>query len=300
MKRTLLLALVLFAGVVAGEFLTSNFVFRAWLGRIVRRGELQALVGRRGIYDRDGARAIDQAKLAPMAAEQRVSKTAIDREMELLRWQLPNDRTWRALLENAGLSLSELRAEVADNLRGRAWLEAQVDAEKSPNESELRAFYRTHLAAFQQPLRARASHLFLAAPEGYPDKVIERKGRLIQALATRLNGGERFPALVAEFSEDAATKKLGGDMNFFDQSRMLPAIWEAAQKLKPGGRSAPIRSRLGFHILCLTNTRPAAQMTYEQALPEIALALENERRAGTVARAVGQLPAKIQFATPRD
>ncbi|MEO6872082.1 MAG: peptidylprolyl isomerase [Chthoniobacterales bacterium] len=300
MKRVLLVALALLAGVVAGEYLTTNFVFRAWLGRLVRLGELQALVDRRGIYQHDGAGTVDRAKLASVTANQSVSEAAIDHEMELLRAQLPNEKMWNALLENAGLSLRDLRAEVASNLRGRAWLETQVAAEKTPNESELHQFYAAHLTAFQQPLRLRASHLFLAAPEGYPDEVIKNTRALVNALAKRLKNGEPFPALVAEYSEDAATKSIGGDMNYFAEARMLPAVWEAAQKLAVGATSAPVRSRLGFHILRLTNRLPPAQMTFEQVAPEIRLALENERRATAVARAVSELPAKIQFATPRD
>ncbi len=301
MKRALLLALALLAGIIAGEYLTTNFAFRAWLGRVVRRGELRALLGQRGIYDRDGARALDQARLAPVVAKEPVTEAEIEHEMELLRWQLPNEKAWDALLASSGFSPGELREEVTNNLRGRAWLEARVAAaRKPPNEPELRQFYAAHLAAFQQPLRFRASHLFLAAPQGYRDEVIARQRALIQTLSKRLKNADPFPALVAAFSEDAATKKFGGDMNYFSEVRMLPALWEAAQRLNPGATSAPIRSRLGFHILRLTSRLPPAEMTFEQAKPEIALALENERRAAAVAQAVAQIPAKIEFATPRD
>ena len=300
MKRALLVALALLAGLGAGEYLATNFAFRAELGRLGGRGELRALVGRRGFYAEDGAGAIDQAKLAPAAANQVVPAAAIDREMELLRAQLPNEKTWDTLLAGAGWNRSELRVEVADHLRARAWLETKVAAARSPNESEQRQFYDTHLAAFQQPPRDRASHLFLAAPIGYPDEVVEHQRHQIEALSQRLKNGEPFAALVAEASEDAATKKLGGDLNYFAELRMLPAVWEAARMLAVGATSGPVRSRLGFHLLRLTNTLPPTPLTFEQAAPEIALALENERRAAAVAQAVAQLPGKMQFATPRD
>ena len=135
---------------------------------------------------------------------------------------------------------------------------------------------------FREPLRLRASHLFLAAPEGYPSEVIEGKRALINMLAARLRNGESFDVLVAEFSEDEATKKRGGDLNYFAEERMLPALFAAAQRLRAGETSAPIRSRLGFHLVRLTHVLPAQEMTFEQALPEIFATLENEKRARAV------------------
>jgi len=131
-------------------------------------------------------------------------------------------------------------------------------------------------------VRFRASHLFLAAPEGYPSEVIEAKRALINTLSTRLRTGESFDAFVRQFSEDEATKKRGGDLNYFGEERMLPEIFAAAQKLGVGETSAPIRSRLGFHLVRLTQMLPGQEMTFEQARPEIVAAIENEKRAKAV------------------
>ncbi len=288
MKRTLLLVAALLLGLVAGEMLTRNFSFRAWLGRVVRRGELQALVGTRGIYDRDVRSAqrslqslIDEAKVQRAAVRTPVSHAAIGREMELLRAQLPNGKAWDALLSNAGISARALRHQVTENLRSRAWLEAKIAA-AAPNEQEERREYDTHLSQFQEPLRFRACHLFLAAPEGYPEEVITAKRNLINVLAARLKNGEDFVGLVAEFSEDEATKHHDGDLNCFAASRMLPAVWDAVENLPVGEPSAPVRSRLGFHLLRLTERLPARLLTFEEARPEIVALLEDQRRTATL------------------
>ncbi len=297
MKRALLLLVALGIGILLGEGLTRNFAFRAWLGRVAQRGELQALVGSRGIYDRDLRTSrrslqslINQAKVSRAAARQPLPATALAREMALLRAQLPNEKAWNALLAQAGTSPRALRREMAEQLRSRDWLEAKLEALKLPNESEERQFYDAHRAEFQEPLRFRASHLFLAAPIGYPNEVIASKRTLINALAARLKNGEAFPALVAEFSEDEGTKTRGGDLNYFARARMCPEVFAALAALPPGLTSAPIRSRLGFHLLRSQEILPAREISFTEAAPEIASRLEDERRAQAVSTLLAALP----------
>src|SRR4029453_4328034 len=133
--------------------------------------------------------------------------------------------------------------------------EAQIAARIQPNEAEARRYYDEHRSALDEPSRLRASHLFLAAPEAYPAEVITAKRSLIEELSKRLAAGESFLALVAEFSEDDATKKRGGDLGYFASEPMLPVVFAAAQRLRPGESSAPVRSRLGFHLTRLMESR---------------------------------------------
>ncbi len=294
MNRLLFFAAAILLGIAAGEYLTTNFVFRAWLGRLVRQDELVALVDRVGVY-KHGERSVVDAKVRSAAQNQPVTEAAIDHEMDLLRWQFPDEKSWGAMLERAGTNARALRREVAQNLRDRAWLETKLPAQIPPNEKEKHIFYEANPAQFAEPLRFRARHLFLAAPVGYPDEVIERKRKLSEALAARLRNGESFDAFVAEFSEDEGTKNHGGDLNCFDAARMLPEIFAAAQTMKTGQTSAPIRSRLGFHILRLTSALPARELTFAEAAPEIEVALENERRA----QALGDLRARMAQTTSR-
>jgi parvulin-like peptidyl-prolyl isomerase len=310
MKRAAFLILIAsLLGVGAGEYLTRHFAFRRVLGQIAKRGELQALVGTRGIYDRDLERAwlgqlfaagrtpgdfspdtarnqqhallqqlITRARLDAAAADEPVDRAAIDREMNLLRWQFPDAKSWTASLRSALTSTSQISREVIANLRGRGWLENRIKPQLEPDESELRHYFVTHSREFQEPKRMRASQLFLAAPEGYPDEVIKTKRELLNRIAERLRQGESFEELVPEFSEDEATKGRGGDLNYFAADRMLPRLFAAAEKLQPGEISPPVRSRLGFHLIRLTEVRPARTLTFEEARREIALALENQKR----------------------
>ena len=314
MRRVFLVVTIsLLLGIGAGEYLTNNFFVRRWIGRVVRRGDLQALVERRGIYDTDVERAwraqlfangadakeiesaiaiqqkqavlerlFEQTKLDAAAAGQSIESKSIAHEMELLRAQFGDEKSWQHALAGAGLSRRSLAHEVGTSLRDRDWLEAQIAEAIRPNETEIRQYYDQHLSDFLEPLRLRASHLFLAAPDGYPAELIATKRTLIEQLSKRLTNGESFPTLVAEFSEDEATKKREGDLGYFAERRMVPAVFAAARQLHPGETSPPVRSQLGFHIIRLTESRLPRQLTFQEAQREIVARLENQKRIAAV------------------
>lgn len=322
MKRLLLLAAVaLLLGMAAAYYLTNSFSFRRWLGQVAGRGELMVLVGQRGIYDTDVARGwqaelfargaepeeiepsaaqaqqksvlermIAEARLDRAAQEQAIDPAAINREMNLLRSQFRDEKSWTGALAVAGLSPPQLENEVAGHLRERVWLEKSVAPSLPPNEQEVSVYFAAHPEEFQEPLRLRASHLFLAAPDGYPFEVIETKRALITEISKRLGKGTSFTALVTEFSEDEETKNRAGDLGYFAEDRMLPAVFAAALQLQPGQLSPPIRSRLGFHILRLIEVRPARALSFAEARPEIKTILSNQKRAQTVASTLAGLP----------
>jgi len=307
----------LLLGVGSGEYLSRNFPFRRWITHVVRQDNLQALAGTHAIADRDVERAwqaelfargavpedveeaaahsqkqaalgrlVTLAKLDDASAHTAVDSGSLERELNLLRWQTRDEKSWHEALQRGATDPRQLRGEIAHNLRERNWLEDQIAARIQPNDEECRRYFETHPAEFAEPLRLRASNLFLAGPDGYPAEIIVAKRALIDNIAKRLANGEALSALVAELSEDEATKKRGGDLNYFAAARMLPEVFEAARRLHPGETSAPLRSRLGFHIIRLTEARPARALTFEEARPEIMLRLENENRARAVSALV--------------
>lgn len=319
-RGAIILLLCLFLALGVAEFLVRSFAFRDWLGRVTGQGELQVLVGQKGLYDRDLARAwrselylrggsstevedsvaraekkatleglIRRLRLEAAASEQSIDRAELEHEGQLIEWQFRDEKGHPDALGKSAWNAFIFRRELQSEIRARHWLEGKIAGRLSPNESEIRSYFDAHPACWQQPQRWHASHLFLAAPGGSPPELVENKRAQIELLAKRLANGESFPALVAEFSDDEATKKLGGDLGYFAEERMLPEIIAAVRLLPPGEISPPIQSRLGFHLLRLTENLPAGSLSYEQARPEIILELQNQQRAPAVAQLMARL-----------
>ena len=289
LRLGLLVVVALGLGLAASELLYRSFAFRDLAGRLAGRGHLVALAHGKGIYETDlGNYELSAAELVVLenlrraAANEVVTPSAVDREVALLEAQFGNEKSFRKALLADGLSISALRERATNQLRGLAWLEKRVGPTMAVTEQECREFYEAHRDLFAQPVRFRASHLFLAAHAETPPELVEEKERAIATFATRLRKGETLSALAAEASEDEASKPRGGDLGCFSETRMPPEFIAEIKKLRAGETSKPFRSHLGFHIAQVTETKAAHLLTFEEARAEISVALGNKHRATRV------------------
>lgn len=290
MKKILLgglMACVIMAGLVASELLIRWAAVRDLAGRLSGRGHLVAIANGKGIYESDvggaaGSTAGDLAVAANLrhaAVTELIDPARVDRELELLKAQFGSDQAFDEALQASRLSLSSLREEIAAELRGRQWLEKRMAPVTKVSEPEGRQSYQAHRDFFMQPVRFRASHLFLAAHAETPPEVVAEKELAIAELEKRLAKGEPLSQLAAEASEDEATKPRGGDLGFFSAARIAPEFTAEIRKLDAGKVSKPFRSHLGFHIAQVTEIKAARLLSFEEAWPEISLAIANQRRA---------------------
>jgi peptidyl-prolyl cis-trans isomerase SurA len=105
------------------------------------------------------------------------------------------------------------------------------------------------------PLSVTQSHIrhILIRPNEIvsPD---EAHRRLVQ-LRERIEHGEDFAALARSHSEDPGSASQGGDLGWVNPGQMVPEFERAADALKPGELSAPVRSAFGLHLIQVLERR---------------------------------------------
>ncbi len=271
-RAVLLLGIAVAAGLVAGELLGRWPVARKTIAQAFSRsaGESDSLVV--------------AANLRRAAREEIVSSEQVTRECDLLRCQFADEEGFAHALASAGSSKASLRDEVAEHLRARQWIDGRIASQLQVKDEDCRRYYDDHPAAFVQPQRYRASHLFLAAPDGSSPELVAEKQEAIAGLATRIANGELLAHLAGEASEDEAAKPNGGDLGYFADERMPPEFTAEIGKLRLGQVSAPVRSHLGFHLVQLIDLKPERTLPFDEVRAEIATTLRNQRRAAAVER----------------
>ncbi len=315
----LLTLIALAAGIGAGIWAVRLPLARDLAGRFSGRGKLTALVNGTGFYaaDADAELAYDSARgaqlpdrasvvhrlvaeenLRALSAEQRLVATEVQRQFDLLYFQFADQSRWTDALDKSGLSENTLRGKLRYALAARKFLEKRTAGDLRADEAASERYFAAHQDEFAQPQRIQASHLFVAAPGGWPDELIEEKRLLIQSLADRLTKGEDFSQLVAEASEDEATKSKGGDLGWFSFWRMPPDFFQPISKLRVGQTSPPFQTGLGFHIARVTNARPARQMSLAEARPQIQDRLLDEQRMTAVAALESRLGRQAVYFRP--
>jgi parvulin-like peptidyl-prolyl isomerase len=293
-----LIAAAALLGAVAGELLCRWPAFRDLAGRVTNRGRLVRIVNGKGIYETDlgGEPGVSESdatlaeNLRHAASAGRVNSSRVDEPFTLLFAQFADQKKFEAALRSACLTESAVRERLEEQLREVEWLEKQIAPTRPLTEQECRNFYGAHPELFRQPVRYRAAHLFLASHAETPPEVLEEKEKAIATFEARLKKGERLSAL-AELSEDEASKRRGGDLGYFSETRMPAEFMAEIKKLRIGETSKPFRSHLGFHIALLTEIRAGRLLSFEEARAEILSALANEHRATSVAQIVHEISA---------
>ncbi len=103
----------------------------------------------------------------------------------------------------------------------------------------------------------RASHiLFKLAPDALPKDTQAVYNKAMKVREKLVKGGD-FASAAKEFSEDPSAKDNNGDLGFFTGMQMVYPFESSAYNLKPGDISMPVRTRYGYHLIKVTDSRPA-------------------------------------------
>ena len=105
----------------------------------------------------------------------------------------------------------------------------------------------------------RASHILIKVKQNAsPKDTLKAYNRLLE-LKKRIEDGEEFEIVAKSknSSEDPSVMKNGGDLGFFTAFQMLYPFEEKAYNTPKGQVSDPFRTKYGYHILQVTDSRPA-------------------------------------------
>src|SRR3954469_1467347 len=154
--------------------------------------------------------------------------------------------------------------------------------------ADIERTYNTNSEQYSTPEQVRASHILLKT-EGKDDAAVKAKA---EELLKQARAGADFAELARKNSEDEASNKNGGDLDYFGRGRMVQEFDQVAFALAPGQISDLVKTQYGYHIIKVVDkkaatTRPLAevrqqlndQLAYERAqaqAADLAQSLEKE------------------------
>lgn len=201
-----------------------------------------------------------------------------------------------------GFSREEYRHYVLRSAAAGKALTASLVAGLKVSPDEVRQYYDVHRdeAAMQWQERVTAGHIYfnampvflsaqLKATRQLPDgdqlnqaiaDETERKRKLAEEVRVEaVKPGADFAALAKKYSEDPGTREESGSLGTFPMGTHAAELDRTAFETKPGEISPVVRSDSGFHIVKVSDHKPAGRKSLEEAAPSIQQQLLRTKQA---------------------
>jgi peptidylprolyl isomerase len=130
---------------------------------------------------------------------------------------------------------------------------------------------------FMVPRQYRLEQIFIVSAPG--DKNAAAAQKKAQELAAKAHApGARFEELARQNSQHKPSAAKGGDTGWLFESQLQPEIGAKIAGMAKGDVSDPIKGSQGWHIVRLTDTKPAAPRPLAEVKAMIVASLRQNRQ----------------------
>ncbi len=173
------------------------------------------------------------------------------------------------------------------------YLLIDIDAQRAKvvvPPADIEREYNNNSEQYTTPEQVRASHILLKT-EGKDDAVVKAKA---EELLKQARGGADFAELAKKNSEDEASAKNGGDLDYFGKGRMVPEFDAAVFAMQPGQISDLVKTQYGYHIIKLVDKKAATTRQLAEVRQQLTDQLAYQRAQAQAADLAQKLEKDIK------
>lgn len=214
-----------------------------------------------------------------------VSDTEVNEALDKLKEEHGGEERFMSSIGAGPEQLDVIRCDIEVNLRVRRMLEHVAAADGQPAEDELRAYYNQHIDAYKTAEEVRASHILKAPSRG------EQRAEAYETLRgvrRQLLDGEDFETL-AKTHSDKADDHI--DLGFFKRGELAEEFELVAFSMNVGEISPVFASPFGFHLVKVTERKPAAAKRFDEVREQVGDHLLQDRQQEKTRQLVEKLQA---------
>ncbi|MGF6967514.1 peptidyl-prolyl cis-trans isomerase D [Paraburkholderia sp. WC7.3g] len=156
---------------------------------------------------------------------------------------------------------------------------ATLSASVQPSDADLKKYYDDNIAHFRTEGEVRASHILITAPKdaSAADKA-KAKQKAEELLAQLKAHPDQFAQIAQQNSQDPGSASKGGDLGYFGRGMIAggQAFDDAVFALKKDEISGIVQTDFGFHIIKVTDVKPAVTKSFDEVKDQIARELKTQ------------------------
>jgi len=209
-----------------------------------------------------------------------VSDEEVDRELEKIKEQvgdqarssgqdLSNQEAYEQALKQNDITEEQLRENIRETLPYQK-VQEKVAGDAEPSDKEIQNFYEKNKEAqFTTPAQRCVSHILYNKDQ--KEKAEDAK--------QQLEDGADFAKLAEEESQDPGSAANGGDLGCLGKGETVPEFEQAAFGAEQGEIVGPVQTEFGYHIIQVTDIKPAQTRSLQEVESQIRSQLSSEKQS---------------------
>ena len=172
-----------------------------------------------------------------------------------------NQKELERQLAASGQTLDNFKEELKIEQAKARIFDKELKRKISTSDGDFEAFFKKEFKQDVNILEYKIQHISLKSEDQ------------ANSIYKKIKAGSDFKDMAKQYSDDKATSSNGGDLGFISSGDLLPELIKAVTNMSPGDIKGPIKTKLGFQIIRLSETRNVQNPEYVKNKDNIERAL---------------------------
>jgi parvulin-like peptidyl-prolyl isomerase len=209
-----------------------------------------------------------------------VSDKEVDQEIAKIKEQvgdqarssgqdLSNQEAYEQALKQNNVTEDQLREDLRENLPVQK-VQERVAGNAEPSDEEIQNYYEKNKEAqFTTPAQRCVRHILFNKDQKQKAEEVKQQ----------LEDGGDFAKLAKEYSQDPGSAAQGGDLGCLGKGETVPEFEQAAFGAEQGEIVGPVQTEFGYHIIQVTDIKPAQTRSLQEVESQIRSQLSTEKQS---------------------
>ena len=197
-----------------------------------------------------------------------IESSIVQAELTKIKGRFKSEEAFKNALAGSNTSEAELSAKIIEGLAIRKLIDTHIAPNMTVTDKESKSFYEENPDLFKQDEQVKASHILIKLDTAADEAQKNKAKNEIADLQKQLKAGGDFAQLAREHSQGPSAKN-GGDLGYFGRGQMVKPFESAAFGLKVGEVSEIVETRFGYHLIIVTDKKPAVVVPFPETETKI-------------------------------
>jgi peptidyl-prolyl cis-trans isomerase C len=222
-----------------------------------------------------------QSQKEGIRVEQKVINEQIEKYKERFSDETSKETAYKKALKEMHVSEKEFQTEIQRALAINQLIDTNVRQKITVTDEESKKYYNNNLNLYKQPEQVKISLIWIKVT---PDAEASKKNQArkkIEMVQKKVQQGEDFGMLAKAYSEGPSAQREGA-WGYLKRRKTTDPIREAAFALNVGEVSGIVETKSGYHLIKVTDKKPAGTTPYKEVQPMIEQRLKKEKEKAEI------------------